>query len=642
MNRHLTIKLYHFIFIALFSLNIFSNSGGPLSPEQAAYDVKYYELDLRIDPSSKTINGSLLVTAEIFDDVNSFVLDLVDRFTVDSVLIGSHSSNFVNVNFEHVSGQILIEPGGTLTTGEIITAKIYYGGTPRVSNNPPWDDGFVWKNADGYPWVGVACETGGADIWWPCKDHPSDEPDSMRMSFTVPDPLFCASNGKYEGSIENDDETTTYNWFVSTPINNYNVSIYIADYQLIEDEYESVSGEQIPFYFWVLPSSYNKAVAYMDVFLEEFNFLESVFGAFPFPEDKHGWAHAPYWGMEHQTIIAYGHNFTKNNWGYDYIHYHELAHEWWGNLITAKDWSDVWIHEGLATYSEALYVEHLSGKRKYLDFMAARQPNNNHNYRLAPRSEMTAEEAFDRLNSYYRGASVLHTLRFHLGDEQFFSLLKQWTYPDTTDYNNINGRQCRIHSTEDMKNEAERITGLELGPFFEVFFREVKYPVLHVDRNEHQTFFEWSTETGVKLDLSVPIRINGNNYLVEMTDGKGSFEVSLDDYIYIDPDDWILMASPKITSVNDDEINLEFTLEQNYPNPFNPETKIVYSIPNREHVKIAVYDNLGTEIKTLMNQVQSPGQYEISFDGENLSSGVYYYRIITGSYQETKKMILLR
>ena len=222
--------------------------------------------------------------------------------------------------------------------------------------------GFVWDTTpSGKPWIGVACEDDGADIWWPCKDHPSDEPDSMRMKFTVPNPLTCVSNGRFIDSTDNGDNTSTFEWFISTPINNYNVTIYAAEFSLIEDTYQSVSGEEIPFYFWVLPEYYNTAVNYMDVFLNEFNFLESICGPFPFGTDKHGWAHAPYWGMEHQTIIAYGHNFTTNSWGLDYIHYHELAHEWWGNLISAKDWADIWIHEGLATYTEALYVEHLSG-----------------------------------------------------------------------------------------------------------------------------------------------------------------------------------------------------------------------------------------------------------------------------------------
>ncbi len=143
---------------------------------------------------------------------------------------------------------------------------------------------------------------------------------------------------------------------------------------LIEDNYMSTIGDSIPFRFWVLPEYYNTAVNYMDVFLTEFNFLESICGPFPFGTDKHGWAHAPYWGMEHQTIIAYGHNFTTNSWGFDYIHYHELAHEWWGNLITAKDWADVWIHEGMATYTEALYVEHLSGMNMYHQYMDNMRP----------------------------------------------------------------------------------------------------------------------------------------------------------------------------------------------------------------------------------------------------------------------------
>ena len=202
----------------------------------------------------------------------------------------------------------------------------------------------------------------------------------------------------------------------------------------------------------------------------------------PFATDKHGWAHAPYWGMEHQTIIAYGHNFTTNSWGLDYIHYHELAHEWWGNLITAKDWSDVWIHEGMATYTEALYVEHLSGIEAYHDYIDIKMPPDYHSYPLAPDEPMTAGDAFNYLDSYYRGASAIHTLRYHLGDSTFFDLFKRWAYPDTNDYDNTNGRQCRILSTDDMKNEAELITGKELDPFFNVFFREASYPKLNIVR----------------------------------------------------------------------------------------------------------------------------------------------------------------
>ena len=418
--------------------------------------------------------------------------------------------------------------------------------------------------------MAVTCEDQGADIWWPCKDHPSDEPDSMSMSFTVPDPLICASNGKYMGSIENNDSTTTYNWFISTPINNYNVTFYAAEYLLIEDNYYSIIGDSIPFYFWVLPEYYNTAVDYMDVFLTEFDFLESICGPFPFGDDKHGWAHASYWGMEHQTIIAYGHNFTVNNWGFDYIHYHELAHEWWGNLVTAVDFSDIWIHEGMATYTEALYVEHLTGMEDYHQYMDNTRPNDNHSHPLAPREELTASEAFGNLNPYSRGASVMHTLRYHLGDDAFFNLFKRWAYTDSTDFDNTNGRLCRIVSTDDMKNLAEEITERDLDPFFEVFFREAAYPVLNVVREIDSANFSWETETNVLLDVNIPIVINGNNHIVEMIDGVGSFTVSINDVLEIDPKQWILMANPSIVTYINGELvqNIDYQLEQNYPNPF--------------------------------------------------------------------------
>ncbi len=413
--------------------------------------------------------------------------------------------------------------------------------------NPPWGEGFVWEETlTGKPWIGVVCEENGADIWWPCKDHPSDEPDSMSMSFTVPNPLVCVSNGKLVGSIDNGNNTTTYNWYISQPINNYNVSIYVAEFSQIEDTYLSVNGDTIPFYFWVLPEYYNTAVDYMDVFLTEFNFLESICGPFPFGADKHGWAHAPYWGMEHQTIIAYGHNFSVNNWGFDYIHYHELAHEWWGNLITAKDWADIWIHEGLASYAEALYVEHLSGMSKYHQYMDEIRPEDNHTQSLAPREALTAAQAFENLNPYNRGSSVMHTLRYHLGDEAFFNLLKRWAYPDSEDLDNTNERFCRILTTDDMKNLAEEVTSRDLDPFFEVFFREISFPVLHVVRKKDSTTFSWKTESNILLDVNIPILVNGMDQTIEMIDGLGNSPISISDSLVIDPKKWILMAEPFI------------------------------------------------------------------------------------------------
>lgn len=632
--------------LMLMYTELLADSGGLLSPAQAAYDVNYYDLQLTIDPDSKTIDGSLLCRVEIVNPIDTLVLDLDNPFTVDSVLATINDGLFNSVIFQHADEQLFIHIPETVEAGDFVSVQVFYNGAPRIANNPPWGVGFVWETTStGKDWIGVACEDEGADIWWPCKDHPTDEPDSMSMSFTVPNPLICVSNGRYMGTIDNGNNTSTFNWFISTPINNYNVSIYAAEYALIEDDYYSVSGDTIPFYFAVLPEDSLTAANYMDVFLTEFDFLESICGPFPFGTDKHGWAHSSYWGMEHQTIIAYGHNFTVNSWGYDYIHYHELAHEWWGNLITAKDWADVWIHEGMATYTEALYVEHMSGMDAYLMFMYFTQPNDNHSHPLAPREAMTASDAFNYLNSYNRGASVIHTLRYHIGDDHFFNLFERWAYPDSTDYDNTNGRQCRILTTDDMMEQAEEETGKELEAFFEVFFREAAYPELYVVREVDSTTFSWETETNVLLDLNVPIRFNGIDTVVQMIDGKGSVQIMLEDELDIDPDHWILMADPSIVVGIEGEPPLikSFQLEQNYPNPFSNSSTIKYTIPrSSEKVTLQVFDLMGNEVLLLVNDKQEPGTYKVCIDGTHLTDGNYYYRLQAGSFIETKKLVLIK
>jgi aminopeptidase N len=528
----------------------------------------------------------------------------------------------------------------------VISAKIYYQGSPRKSRNPPWDYGFVWdETPSGKHWVGVACETGGGDIWWPCKDHPSDEPDSMAIHFTVPMGYTCVSNGQFVGSRRTGTDRMTYDWFVSTPINNYNVTFYMADYQLIEGAYASVSGENIPFYFWVLPEVYQAAQNHLPVFFDEFHFLELICGPFPFASDKHGWIHAPYLGMEHQTIIAYGSNFQVGDWGMDYIHFHELAHEWWGNLLTAKDWSDVWIHEGLATYMEALYIEYISDRESYHAYMSARKPDNTHELSLAPIPPMTASEAFDHLNPYYRGAWVMHSLRFHLGDDPFFNVLKHWAYPDTSDTDNTNGRHCRLATTDDMKKLAEEVTNRDLDPFFDVFFREASFPVLEIEYLDKVAKFTWKTENDVLLDLNVPVLLNGLPQIVEMNAGEGFLSLPIQFELIVDPDQWILMDDPSVVSVNDlsgSQMISDFQLFQNYPNPFNPSTIINYELPIAKYVDLSIYNVLGEKVATLVSEIKKAGFHQVQWDANDIASGIYIYKLRAGEFSDVKKMIVIR
>jgi aminopeptidase N len=467
----------------------------------------------------------------------------------------------------------------------------------------------------------------------------------MALHFTVPGGYSAISNGKFLSSGEKENGTETYNWFVATPINNYTVTFYMADYLRIDDNYTSVSGDNIPFNFWVLPESYDEAQNHLPVFFNEFHFLETICGPFPFAEEKHGWAHAPYWGMEHQTIIAYGNDFQVNEWGLDYIHFHELTHEWWGNFVTAKDWSDVWIHEGLGTYMEALYVENLSGMDTYHTYMADRRPGNNQEYPLAPIRSMTASDAFGSLNPYYRGAWVMHTLRYHLGDDVFFSLLKHWAYPDTSDTDNTDGRLCRLTTTDDMKELAEQVTTLDLDPFFDVFLREASYPYLEIEYLLKEAKFTWITENNVLLDVDVPVSVNGSSQVVEMKAGEGSITLPLQAELIIDPENWILMDTPVIATIQDPSASSKtkaLQLYQNYPNPFNPNTIINYELPLTTFVDLSIFNVLGEKVETLVSENQRAGYYQVEWDGQDMAAGVYIYKITAGEFQDVKKMMLLR
>ena len=635
------------IFLAILGHAVAGNdSGGVLLPQQAAYDVTYYALDLKINPEEKTISGSLIVKAKIVDDLDTLVLDLDQVFTVDSVFITEESGGFKKTSFYTSSGKIFVECSGPVLTDNFICAKIYYHGVPRIPNKPPWDDGFVWgETSVGKHWIGVTCEGGGADIWWPCKDHPSDEPDSVSLRFTVPTGYLCVSNGKLIGTENNDNGTSTFNWFVSTPINNYDVTFYLADYLRIDDTYLSVSGDTIPFNFWILPESYEDAQKHLSIFFNEFHFLEMICGPFPFGTEKHGFAHAPYWGMEHQTIVAYGSNFEVNTWGLDYIHFHELAHEWWGNLVTAKDWSDVWIHEGLATYMEALYVEHLSGRDSYQKYLAKRKPENNHNYPLASKTPMTASDAFDTLNPYNRGAWAIHTLRYYLGDKVFYRVLKYWAYPDTSETDNHNGKQCRLVTTDDMKDIAEKVSSRNLTPFFDVFFREASYPYLEIEYLQTEAKFTWITENNVLLDVDVPVMINDSLQTVDMRDGHGRISLPLNAEMKIDPEQRILMGTPLITRIQGHSTSTtpkDFKLFQNYPNPFNEETQIGFSLPVSSSVEISVHNTTGEFLSQIFTGYIKAGTYWINWKPRNYPSGVYYVRLQAEHFIRTIKTTLVK
>ena len=516
------------------------NSGGKLSPYQSCYDVKFYDISLTIDPVDKIIGGSVIMRAEAVNDFDKILVDLDNVFKIDAVQLILKDKKEIDLDFSRDSGKVWIDFPNKIKCGEMFSTKIIYAGTPRVTKRAPWDDGFIWsKTKDGKDWVTVTCQGGGADIWWPCKDHPSDRPDSVSLHFTVPADLICIGSGKLKSTFES-GKTKTWNWYVSTPINNYCVMFYLGPYQAIDYDYTSITGEKFPFTVWVLPESLQKAKAHAPQFLQQMKIQEELIGPYPFRADKYSVVEAPHLGMEHQTAIAYGYGWKNHEtFEFDWLHHHEFSHEWWANLVACKDWSEFWIAEGLGTYMQPLYLEKVFGKNEYFKYMNSIKRFANKSP-LAPREEKSSGESYN-LDIYYKGAWVVHTLRYYLGDETFFKVLRRWAYPTEEMEKVTDGKQCRFTTTDELMEIAEKVSGKKLDWFFDAYLRCARLPKLNVKLSHGKIEMSWETESKLPFTLPVEIDYDDKPRRVEMIDGKGEYYLPPNSDVIIDRNGWILM-----------------------------------------------------------------------------------------------------
>lgn len=617
------------------------DSGGLLIREQASYDVKFYKINIKIDTATHSIVGEVLIRAIAVDTLSTFVLDLASSYIIDSVRWIDSEQKETGLPFALESGKIWISLSQQLKSQDTISIMVSYHGFPKVSINPPWDPGFVWKRTPtGEIWAGVVCEKEGADLWWPCKDHPSDEPDSVDLFFTVPSSLTCVSNGRLVETIEH-ESSKTFHWFVSEPINNYSITFYLGPYIKSTITYQSVTGEMVPSEYWFLPHKVEMAKLYSTTFLKDMRFLEEVCGPFPFRAEKYGLVDAPYWGMEHQTVIAYGNNFALNVYGFDYIHLHELAHEWWGNLITAKDWSDVWLHEGFATYMEPLFVDRTLGVAKYKSYMATLRNTIRNEHPVAPLEPASAQKMFATNDIYNKGAWILHTLRHYLGDETFFRIVRKIAYPDSVMESVTDGKQCRFVTTNDVLEIAEQQSKLDLDWFFNVYLRQPALPKLQYGRNDTLLTLMWIVPESLPFALPVDIQVGAETIRVEMHEGFGSVKIPQNTGYKIDPDGWILMEPPRPMNVSNERSMHSFALDV-YPNPFNSSTTIRYVLPRSTSITVKIFDILGREVAILKNGMESGGQHELKWDATHISGGIYICRIQADNFVGIRKLLLLK
>ncbi len=530
-----------------------TDTGGPLMFEQAVFDVQDYDITLGVDPSAKSITGTTVMTARTVIPTNVILLNLDMPFTISKVTEGGNE-----VKYRHdKDGKIWIWFPTTKQVGEEIKTSITYAGTPRLAPRAPWIGGFMWeKTPNGADWISVALQNDGADLMFPCKDHPSDKPATASMHITVPDPLVATGPGKLESTKKNANGTSTYNWRMTNPISNYSLVFNAAPYKLIEDSYKSITGETMPIHFYILPESFDKGAGLIAEQKKYIAFFERYLGPFPFRAIKVGIVETPHLGMEHSTNIAYGNKFKYNKDGTDWLLLHEYGHEYWANLVTASDWRDFWIHEGFQSYMDTLYEEHLHGQEAYIKAMTGRARGFKNKQPVAPREPKIAYQVYmsepDYLNSdgdiYGKGAYFLHTLRYLIGDKTFFAALRHMAYPTKEMESYTDGRQGRLVNTDDFLTIAEKDSGMELDWLFEMYLRQPKLPKLLINNFQLETAspsnsmtLQWETPNNMPFPMPIDVEINGKIHRVEMKDGKATINYTGAPPV-VDPKGWVLKA----------------------------------------------------------------------------------------------------
>jgi aminopeptidase N len=422
-----------FSFSALSQEFTYSDSlRGNLSEFRSCYDVYYYDLDVTVDDQQqKIINSYNNIHIKALSNFQTIQIDLFENLKIHSIQF-EHKK----LEFQRIHNAVFINFPRLINENEKISFKVLYSGKPRVAVNPPWDGGFSWeKDNNGNSWIGVSCQGLGARSWWPCKDHQSDEPDSMKITSTVRYPLQVISNGKKKSdktffSEELQSKANKSSWYVSYPINNYNVTLCIGDYKYFNDIHIN-NFDTLELDYYVLKYNYNKARDHFQQVNPMLECFEKYFGPYPFYKDGYTLIETPYLGMEHQSAIAYGNNYLSGYNGnkqfiagldFDYIIVHETGHEWWGNSITTNDIADMWIHEGFCTYSEVLYVECIYGYDIMLKYVNNQKRSVRNDKPIIGPYNVNKKGSNDM---YQKGSLMLHTLRNLIdNDSLWFSIIK--------------------------------------------------------------------------------------------------------------------------------------------------------------------------------------------------------------------------
>ena len=512
------------------------------TPEQLNLKIEKADLAFKVMPETRTIEGVATLDFVASGDVRALVVELDTVFDVASVKVDGRP--VAAGAWRNPEGRMTVDLPRPLRAGGEASLEIAYSGAPRVAPNAPWAGGFVWaETPDGQPWVSTAIQGEGCDMFWPCIDHPLAEPGRVDSHITVPTGLVAPGNGRFVGKTDHDDGWTTWNWTARQP-NTYAIALDVAPYAELTADFHSRFGNTIPMTYWYLKSDDPEdARALFAEFEPMMRFYEETVGPFPFGEEKMGVVETPHLGMEHQTKNAYGNGYELDGKGYDWLLHHELAHEWFGNQMTNVNADDMWLHEGLGSYMQPLYLGWLLGDRAMESELREQRLSLINHYPVVSGVEKTEGEVYSNETGpgndiYTKGSLIAHSLRHLIGDETFFTSVTRLVYgrPDPKPGN----FQPRNASTPEFLKIVNEETGQDLTWFFRAYLYNAALPRLTQTRDGDMLRLEWTTGDGGAFPMPLEIEVGGEVQTVAMTDGRGEVRSPQDVHIRIDPNDKVL------------------------------------------------------------------------------------------------------
>ena len=484
---------------------------GSITPERVWWNLLHYNLDFKVSPSSKSIEGSNLIRYEVLSKNQIIQIDLQPPMVITSVI-----ENSKELNYNRDGNVYYIQLKKNQQIGAINEITIHFKGAPKISNNPPWDDGFTWeKDNNGTDFIATSCQGGGSSIWWPSKDHMYDEPDQgIELSITAPKHLISVANGRLIQTKENSNKTKTSTWKVVHPINNYGVNINIGDYIHFSEKYKGKKGV-LDCDYYVVSYNLEKAKKQFKEVSRTIEAFEHWFGPYPFYEDSYKLVEVPYLGMEHQSSVTYGNGYQNGykgidlsgtGWGlkFDFIIVHESGHEWFANNITNIDIADMWIHESFTAYSENLFLDYHFGTEASNAYVTGTRKKIQNDRPIIGNYNVNNSGSSDM---YYKGANMLHTLRQIIdNDEKWRSILvglnKDFYHQTVT--------------TQQIEDYIDRYFKIDLKPFFDQYLRTIKIPTLEYKLENNNLLYRWSN---VVDGFSIPVNvfINSNSQRIRPT-----------------------------------------------------------------------------------------------------------------------------